>query len=182
MPPKAKVTRQMILDAAFAIVREQGHEQINARSIADKLGCSTQPIMYNFKTIEEIRTETYRMVDEYHSRFILPKGDGNPLLELGLNYIRFGQEEKHFFRFLFQTNRFSGFTMEALMADPALSELIGIVSAQMGSGEDKAREVLFSLFACAHGLAALLANNAMAYDEEFLKSVLRTTFLGMMRG
>lgn len=61
MPPKPKITKQMILDASFAIAREQGYELINARTIAEKLNCSTQPVMYNFKTIEEIREETYRL-------------------------------------------------------------------------------------------------------------------------
>ena len=57
MPPKPKINRQMILDAAFEIVREQGHEMVNARTIAEKLKCSTQPVMYHFKTMEEIRKE-----------------------------------------------------------------------------------------------------------------------------
>ena len=75
MPPKPRINKKMILDASFEIVREQGHEMINARSIAEKLGCSTQPVMYNFKTIEEIREETYKIADEYHTGFIMPKGD-----------------------------------------------------------------------------------------------------------
>ena len=37
MPPKAKINKEMILDAAVAIVREQGHEMINARTIAERL-------------------------------------------------------------------------------------------------------------------------------------------------
>ena len=57
MPPKPRINKQMILDASFEIVREQGHEMINARTIAEKLGCSTQPVMYHFKTIGEIREE-----------------------------------------------------------------------------------------------------------------------------
>ena len=39
----------------------------------------------------------------------MPKDtDENPMLALGLNYVRFGQEEKNLFRFLFQTDKFGG--------------------------------------------------------------------------
>lgn len=53
MPPKAKVTKDMIINAAINVVREAGVENINARTVAKKLNCSTQPVMYHFETIEE---------------------------------------------------------------------------------------------------------------------------------
>ena len=51
MPPKVKITKEMIIDAAFEIARSEGAENINARAVSKKLGCSTQPVMYHFKTI-----------------------------------------------------------------------------------------------------------------------------------
>ncbi len=178
MPPKPKINRQMILDASFAIVREQGYEMINARMIAEKLGCSSQPVMYNFKTIDEIRKETYKMADEFHTQFIMPKGDRglNPLLELGLNYIRFGYEESNLFCFLFQTNSFSGFNIDSLMSDPGLSEMLRMTAGEMGCNEQEAKNAFFHLFVSAHGLASLLANNAMDYEEEAFRRVLENTY------
>lgn len=55
MPPKAKITRDMIIDVAFEIARSEGAENINARTVSGKLRCSTQPVMYHFKKIEEIK-------------------------------------------------------------------------------------------------------------------------------
>ena len=51
MPPKAKITKEMIIDAAFEITRESGIEAVNARTISEKLGCSTQPVMYHINSI-----------------------------------------------------------------------------------------------------------------------------------
>ena len=42
--PKQKITKEMILDAAFTLLRTKGHEAVNARSIASQAGCSVQPI------------------------------------------------------------------------------------------------------------------------------------------
>lgn len=178
MPPKAKITKEMILDAAVGIVKEQGHEMINARTVAEKLGCSTQPVLYHFKTIEEIREAAYEIVDGYHGSYIMPKGgrDIDPLLELGLNYIRFAHEEKNFFRFLFQTDSFAGLNTNDLMSNEALAEILKLVSAESGSSMEAAKEIFFSLFVTAHGIASLLANNSMEYEEEHFRHVLENCF------
>ena len=183
MPPKTKISRQMILDASFEIAREQGHEMINARTIAEKLRCSTQPVMYNFKTIEEIRGETYKLADEFHTGFIMPKGDKgyDPLLELGLNYVRFGYEEKNLFRFLFQTNSFAGLNTAALLSDPGLREILKMVSSGAGCTEEEARDLFFNLFVAAHGIASLLANNSMEYEEDAFRKVLENTYFSFMK-
>lgn len=49
MAAKAKVTKEMIVDAAFAVAREAGVENINARTVSERLHCSTQPVMYHLR-------------------------------------------------------------------------------------------------------------------------------------
>lgn len=182
MPPKVRVTKKMILDAAFDIVRKEGYESLNARRIAECLGCSTQPVLYNFKSVDEIREETYRIADEYHTGYIMPgeKTNTDPLLFLGLNYIRFGYEEKHLFRFLFQTNQFGGMDMNTLMNNPELAAIIGIVAKSIDCNETDARELFLTFFVVAHGYASLMANNTMEYDEKQSEKILKTVFCGML--
>ena len=67
MPPRAKITKEMVIDAAFEVAREAGAENINARTVAKKLNCSTQPVMYHFATIEELKEAAYAKADGYHS-------------------------------------------------------------------------------------------------------------------
>ena len=67
MPAKAKVTKDMIVDAAFAVARETGAENINARTVSERLNCSTQPVMYHFATIEELKRAVYAKADLYQS-------------------------------------------------------------------------------------------------------------------
>lgn len=178
MPPKIRITREMILDAAYQIVRSSGIERLTTRTISEQLNCSTQPVLYHFSTTEEIRQAVYERADQFHSDYILPKGQHkNPLMELGLNYVRFGHEEPMLFRFLFQTNHFSGFSLKELMEHPGLTELLRIVSAQTGCREENAKEMFFQLFVAAHGCASLLANNAMEYDEAAIEQTLRRAFL-----
>ena len=180
MPPRVKITKQMVADAAFALVRESGHENLNARTIADRLGCSTQPVLYSFRTMDEIRQAAYEIADGYHTAFILPKEtDEDPMLALGLNYVRFGHEEKNLFRFLFQTDQFGGMDVAALLGSPNLSAVIEVMAQGLSCETHEAREMFLTFFCVAHGLASLLANNSMEYDEGQCRKMLEQVFFGM---
>ena len=72
--PKAKVTRDMVVEAAFAVARAAGAEQVNARTVSEKLGCSTQPVMYHFATIEALKRAVYAKADRYHSDYLMKIG------------------------------------------------------------------------------------------------------------
>ena len=181
MPPKVKITKKMVADASFEIVRASGHENLNARTIAEYLGCSTQPVLYNFTTVDEIREAAYEIADGYHTSFIMPKEtDENPMLTLGLKYVRFGYEEKNLFRFLFQTDKFGGMDVTALMSNQNLSDIIKVMTKGLECDMDEAREMFLTFFCVAHGLASLLANNSMDYDEEQSKKMLENVFFGML--
>ena len=181
MPPKVKVTKDMVAEASFALVRARGHEALNARAIAEALGCSTQPVLYNFRTVDEIREAAYEIADSFHSAYILPREtDEDPMLALGLNYVRFAHEEKNLFRFLFQTDKFGGMDVEGLMSDPNLSAVMAVMAEGLGCEAAEAREMFFTFFCAAHGLASLLANNSMAYDEALCRKMLEKIFYGML--
>ena len=117
MPAKAKVTKEMIVDAAFSIARQAGAENINARTVSERLHCSTQPVMYHFATIEELKRTVYARADVYHSEYLMnmKKPPRGAALGIGMNYIRFAIEEPHLFRFLFQSDYFSGKTLLELI-------------------------------------------------------------------
>ena len=182
MPPKPKITREMVLDAAFELVRREGQAALNVRTLARRLNCSTQPILYTFATVEALRAAVYERADDFHTAYVLPKGAEGPeaLLQLGLNYVRFGHEEKHLFRFLFESNRFGGMDLKALLQGPDVGELVGILANGLQCETAEAEKVFLTFFAVAHGLASLLANNAMAYDENECAKMLETVFFGAL--
>ncbi len=161
MPPKAKITEAMVVEAAFRLVREHGAERLNARTVAQALGCSTQPIMSHFPRFEALRQAVYRRADDYHTVYLMADGD---LRNIGLRYIRFGAEEKQLFRLLFQTNGFAGKSLADLTDDPNLSPLLATVATAAGCGAEEAWALFRTLLLFVHGYASMLANNAMVYD------------------
>lgn len=180
MPPKAKITREMIVNAGFEIVRECGVENINARTISKKLGCSTQPVMYYFKKIEDIKKAVYQKADAYHSAFITDIHSNEPMKEIGLLYIRFSVKEKNLFRFLFQTNEFSGKNISELIDAEEILPVLEILSQEANVNIEQAKAIFKSIFLFAHGYASMLANNSLEYAEEVILSDLERVFVGTM--
>ena len=84
MSKKPTATKEAMIEGAFRLIREKGHEYLTARNLAAFLGCSTQPIMYQFPNLDVLRDLTYQRADAFHSDYILA---GEDLLEIGLRYI-----------------------------------------------------------------------------------------------
>ena len=55
MPTVRRISRDAIVDAAVEVLREGGFSAVNARSVAKKLGCSTQPIYSSFQNMDELK-------------------------------------------------------------------------------------------------------------------------------
>lgn len=55
MPPKARITKEMILNTVLEITQKSGFETVNARNIANKLQCSTRPIFTCYENMEELK-------------------------------------------------------------------------------------------------------------------------------
>lgn len=179
MPPKPRITREMILDAAFAIAREQGSECISARTIAERLGCSTQPVLYWFDHVEDVRREVYRMADEYHTACLMDIGESaDPMMAIGLNYIRFASREKRLFRLLFQTDSFGGQGIVQMIDQPDMAPMLEILCREAGLTMTQAKQAFRVLLLLVHGWASMLANNTMPLDEAEIVSTLTTAFMG----
>lgn len=180
MPPKNRITREMVTAAALAVARETGAESINARAVAQRLGCSTQPVMYHFATMEELKRAVYAQADQIHGEYLLtPSATGrDPLLEIGLNYIRFAVRETHLFRLLFQSGWAPENSLMEMMDSEALAPVLLVMGEAMSLGPEQTKEVFVTLALFVHGYASLLANNALKYDEEQIKTHLERVYTG----
>ena len=179
MPPKTRVTAEMIVDAAVEVVRQSGFENINARTVSGQLHCSTQPVMYHFSTIDSLKRAAYRKADRLHSEYMMNTAPGqDPILGIGLNYVRFAVEEPQLFRFLFQ----SGYAEEnSLLEMVGSEELVPVLEAMRegaGLSMQKTRNVFITVALFAHGYASIIANNHLEFDEKLIAEHLERTWNG----
>lgn len=180
MPPKAKVTKDMVIDAAFEVAREAGVESVNARAVARKLQCSTQPVMYHFATIEELKKSAYAKADGYHTEYLMNIKQGDAMLGMGLNYIRFAVEEPHLFRFLFQSGFAVAKSLPEMVNAGELKPILSAMQQAMNLNMAQTKEVFVTLALFVHGYASIVVNNALQYEEARIAAHLKRVYAGAM--
>ncbi len=177
--PKAKISREMVVDAAFEVAREFGAENINARTVSEKLGCSTQPVMYYFATIEELKRATYAKLDRFHTEYLMNADpDKDPILSIGLNYIRFAIKEPHLFRFLFQSNFAVENSLPEMINSEELDPVISAMQTALDMDKEQTKRVFLIVALFTHGYASIIANNSLEYDENEVAAHLELAFRG----
>ena len=104
MAPKNKFTREEMVQAALQVVRAGGIGSLTAKTLADALGTSTQPVFTAFGSMERVRQAVYAAaVDIYDGYADAGLQEEIPFLGVGMQYIRFAREEPELYRFLFLT-------------------------------------------------------------------------------
>ena len=70
MPASRKINKDDIIRVCLDIVRKDGINGINARRVAKGLNCSTQPIFYLYKNMDEIKDDLYKEISNIYFNYI----------------------------------------------------------------------------------------------------------------
>ena len=87
-------------------------------------------------------------------------------------------EEPYLFRFLFQSDYFSGKTLLELIDAEELTPVLSAMQKSLGIGMEQTKKVFLTVFLFAHGYASIIANNSMKYDEDIINSQLEQAYRG----
>ena len=178
MPPKVKITKNDIINASIGILRK-GSEDLNARSIASALNCSTQPIFSNFETMESLWNAVISEAYNIYMGFIENevKDEKYPKYKsYGMGYIRFAKEEKQLFKLLFMRNR-SG---EELTYSKDFEESVEMIMKSNGFSKEKAELVHLEMWTCVHGIGTMLATSFVDLDWKTISKVISDVYLGVI--
>lgn len=167
MPAKKQITRQMILDAALALLRAGGMEAVSVTSLARRLGCSTQPIYLSFSGMDALRAAlaaeaTHFFIQEMET-------DGGADL-YGMAYIRFAQREKELFRFLFLRQDAFEEVREALK--PMMERSMRALMEEYHISHDQADYLQDQLWMHAHGIASMIATEFCHWNMDKVAGML----------
>ncbi|HJB68585.1 MAG TPA: TetR/AcrR family transcriptional regulator [Candidatus Fournierella excrementigallinarum] len=167
MPPAAKVTREMVLQAALDITRRAGFEAVNARSVAARLGCSTRPIFTCYENMEAMKADFLEYAFAFYEQRAAAWGEGeDPCLALPLAYLRFAREEPLLFRALFiREMALDMRRAEDFYREPGNVRKAEAFARRLGVDPRAGREIFLDLFLWAHGAAVLAATGKLKLDD-----------------
>ena len=170
MPPHAKITKEMILNAALEITRESGFAAVNARSIAARLQCSTRPLFSCYENMEALKHQFLSFAFDFYSQFVAEytvSSHADSCLLFPLSYLAFAKQETFLFLFLFVDDM----DLNMAQAKDFYQEAENLKKARdfakiVGISPSRAEEIFLDLFFYAHGMAVLTATGKLSLREE----------------
>lgn len=179
MPPKPIVSRDDIMNAAISLIREQGSDGINARSIAGVLNCSTKPLFRIYDNMEKLKEDVYGKALEFHYSFLKSNeiDENDVFLSVGKNYIQFANTEKELFKYIFLANNMQFRSLDELADLPDTRDLVEYLATSTGLNKKAAKDLFLELWLLAHGIATMLATNPCVLDNQEIERLLTKAFI-----
>ena len=69
MARKEKIHKDFLVDTAFILAKQEGFENVTARKLAAKAGCSTQPIFRLYENMDDLLAQVYDKAVEFYDFF-----------------------------------------------------------------------------------------------------------------
>ena len=184
MPPRVRYSKDAILNAALEVVREGGMEALNARVLAVRLGCSTQPIYRELRGMEALREGVLARAAQMFSQCVqsAPAPGMPPYKATGMALLRFAHEEPQLYRLLFLRDRGSeGALLEEPRMSDATAHVYETIMQATGYTLDTARRFHTHMFIYIQGMAAMIATGYAPYDEAQNGALLSEAFAALRR-
>ena len=166
MAPKNKFTKEEMTEAALRVVRSRGTDGLTAKTLADELGTSTQPVFTAFGSMEGVRTAVCAAAIGIYDRYTaMGLQEHIPFLGVGKQYIRFAREEPELYRLLF-LNKPTGKEHSAMKAMGHLQELVRpTLTAIYHISAEEADLYFRDLWLVVHSLSTLIVTGDCPYSD-----------------
>lgn len=183
MARKETVTKEMLQKGAFSLAREKGFAMVTARKLAEKIGCSTQPIFRIYSNMSELEIELFDQTADYFSNYYLqyPHKSETPFLDLGMAYIKFARDEKFLFEILFLNENKKGISTYDLVN----GKDHGFIRAELKKISDinqiEAGMLFSKMWIFIYGMACMALSNDFDLTENETKEMLIETYQAFVR-
>ena len=173
------MTREQIVSAGLALARENGPGAVNARAVAARLGCSTQPVFSNYVSMEELLHDVLAAAEGlFRDRLssAMAQGKYPPYKAMGMGYVDFARSEPALYQWLFMRDR-SGQDIPDGRAENA--DVIRLIADKTGLSEDAAWLFHLEMWIFVHGLGAMVATGYLDWDGALVDGMLTDIFEGL---
>lgn len=177
MARKETITREFLFEAAFQMLREEGMENITARKLAVKAGCSTQPIFRLYSNMDELWQALFERAIEYFEEYhnCAQSYAAVPFVNLGMTYIRFAAEEKHLFQMLFLSEQKYGKSFYEIL-DGSMQTVEKEIDKAKSDGCKNPEELFRNMWTFIHGSACMIITGDYEREPEETVSLLKTVY------
>ncbi len=175
MPPKAKFTREEMIEAALNIVKTDGFEALTSRALGTCLGSSARPIFTVFKNMDEVQQAVIESAKKLYKEYV-DKGLSweHPFKGVGTQYILFSIQEPKLFQLLFMTEQpqIPDFSGVLPLIEESYGEILLSIQNDYEISERLAERLYHHLWIYTHGIATLCATKMCRFTGDEISSMI----------
>lgn len=156
--PKQRITKEMVVAAAFEIAKDSGMEHVLVKNIADKIGCSVQPIYSYCKNMDSLRQEVARQSRIYIQEYISARIDKDDLFRsTGRLYVQLAKEEPHLFKIFILHQRTQVSSLADLYQAEASPQTAAFIARQLNITEKQAQQLHLHMLIYTIGIGTIFS-------------------------
>ncbi|MDD3193689.1 MAG: TetR family transcriptional regulator [Oscillospiraceae bacterium] len=184
MPPKQRITKEILLEHAFQIAGTDGISAVTSRSVAKSAGCSIQPVFSQFPTMEQLRQATFdfacgKFMDEVLDFEKQPGFFENIVLWT----IDLARNRPHLYRLLYLSGGFQGKTfVDAMMRYESNQKIIARMATRYGLRAESCKDILMRSCLFLLGIGTMICENHISYTNEQVLGMVKQTVADMVQG
>lgn len=175
MARKVQIGKEVILDAAFQMLLEEGYTGINITSLAKRIGCSTQPIAWHFGNMDGLRTELLDYALDFLKDLFTVQGDDvfNILDGIASAYVNLAVDYPNLYKYLYMTEQDGQKIAKAVQSFRAGNQdkVIQMIEQELGISQKSAEEYLLNLQIYVHGIAAFAITKVASPSKEVMMNM-----------
>jgi len=165
--PKQKITREMVVEAAFELARKNSLERVIVKDIAEKLGCSVQPIYSYCKNMDGLRKDVMEKADEFLKEYIHEHIDQNDFFKsTGYAYMQLAREESNVFKMFLMNERSRIHSFDDLYERETSPQVAQYIAQNLKISISKARTLHMNMLIYNVGMGAILASTTPGIEQE----------------
>ena len=176
MARKTQISEERILRAALDMLIRDGYSSINIKTLAAEIGCSTQPIMWHFESMDGLRSALAGYAYSY-AKEQMHRAGADPVTafeNMGRAFIHIAVHEPNLYRFLYLDEKYSSGanTISAISASETNSQQIKGIATYLHIPEENVARYLQKTMIFSYGIATLVATGMLTAAEEEIMTMI----------
>lgn len=184
MPPKAKFSKEEIINAGVNVLREQGLSAVTAREIGKYLNSSSRPIFTVFSSMTEVMWEIEEYARKIYTQYINAGLKSDIAFKgVGQAYIEFAQKEPKLFQLLFMKELSKDMGINKILPhiDNNYEIILKSITDNYNVTKDNAIKLYKHLWIYSHGIATLCATSMCKFSPEEIGIMLTEVFVSLLK-
>ena len=177
--PKQRITKDMVVEAAFELAREGGMERVLVKNIAQRLGCSVQPIYSYCSNMEELKKEVQSRTAVFFKEYVAEHMEKEDYFHsIGKAYLRLSKEEPNLFELYFLRKRpgCKATSLQELYEQECTPEVAQFLAEKLSISVEAARKLHLNMVIYNTGISTMMISSNFGLPMEELDRQLVETY------